>query len=61
MTITDATSNTVNSENDPFDAVYVEMELIDIDLRSILNQRKLSSNYVTLFAYQLLRSLKVCT
>jgi len=58
MTITDATSNTVNSENDPFDAVYVEMELIDIDLRSILNQRKLSSNYVTLFSYQLLRSLK---
>jgi len=57
-------SNAASSENDKtfsfnsLESIYIEMELIDIDLRSILNQRTLSANYVKLFSYQLLRGLK---
>jgi len=40
-------------------AVYIGMELMDTDLRSILKQEKLSPCYVQLFTYQMLRGLKV--
>ncbi|XP_078491550.1 mitogen-activated protein kinase isoform X2 [Ciona intestinalis] len=41
-----------------FDSVYIGMELMDTDLRNVINHNQLSSNYIKLFTYQLLRGLK---
>lgn len=40
------------------DCVYIAMQLMDIDLKNVMQQRKLSSDYIKFFSYQLLRGLK---
>uniref|UniRef100_H2ZQM6 mitogen-activated protein kinase n=1 Tax=Ciona savignyi TaxID=51511 RepID=H2ZQM6_CIOSA len=42
----------------PLDSVYIGMELMDTDLRSVIEHNQLSPSYVKLFMYQLLRGLK---
>ena len=41
------------------DCIYIAMQLMDIDLKNVMEQRKLSSDYIQLFSYQILRGLKV--
>lgn len=40
------------------DCVYIAMQLMDIDLKNVMQQRKLSPDYIELFSYQILRGLK---
>uniref|UniRef100_H2ZQM3 mitogen-activated protein kinase n=3 Tax=Ciona savignyi TaxID=51511 RepID=H2ZQM3_CIOSA len=53
-----ALASTNSRESMPLDSVYIGMELMDTDLRSVIEHNQLSPSYVKLFMYQLLRGLK---